>query len=84
MSYRKYDPLKEVRKNVGMITTEAVGYGVAGKIAGSVDTATGNTMASKAFSMGSSLAGVPSLVQSGGSVIRSLEMLDYGKKKKRF
>lgn len=81
---KKYDPLKEVRMNIGMITTEAVGYGVAGKIAGSVDTATGNTMATKAFGMGSSLAGVPSLVHSSGSVIKSLEMLDYGKKKKKF
>ena len=80
----KYDPLKEVKKNIGMVTVESVGYGVAGKIAGSIDTATGNTMASTAFGTGASLAGMPSLVNAGGSVVRSLEMLDYGKKKKKF
>lgn len=77
----RYDPVKEVRKNIGMITTESVGYGVAGKIAGSVDTATGNTMASTAFGVGASLAGVPSLVSSGGSLMRSLELLNVKKKK---
>ena len=76
---KKYNPLKEIRTNIGMVTTEAIGYGVAGKITGAVN----NPMADKAFSMGSSLAGVPSLVHGSGSVIRSLEMLDYGKKKRK-
>lgn len=76
---KKYNPLKEVRTTVGMLSTEAVGYGVAGKLAGLDSTG----MASKAFGIGSSLAGVPSLTYAGGSVIRSLEMLDYGKKNKK-
>ena len=79
----KYNPMKEIRKNIGLVTTEAVGYGIAGKIAGVVDTSTGSTVAGKAFATGASLAGMPSLVQSGGSVIKSLEMLDYDSKKKK-
>jgi len=66
-----------------MISTESIGYGIDGKIAGDVDSSTGNTMASKAFSTGASLAGVPSLVQSGGSIMKSLEVLGNGKKKKK-
>lgn len=73
---KMYDPIKEVRKNIGMISTEAIGYGIAGKIAGDVDTATGNTVASSAFATGASLAGVPSLVSSSGSVLKSLKLLD--------
>ena len=79
----KYDPMKEIKRNIGLVTTEAVGYGVAGKIAGSVDSATGSSVASSAFGTGASLAGVPSLVSAGGSVIRSLELLDYDKKGKK-
>lgn len=74
---KKYNPLKEVRTTVGMLSTESVGYGVAGKIAG-LDT---SGVANKAFSMGSSLAGVPSLTYAGGSVIRSLDLLNVKKKK---
>ena len=71
----KYNPLKEIKKNIGMISTESVGYGVAGKIAGDIDVSLGSTVASKAFGTGASLAGMPSLVN-------ALEMLDYGKTKK--
>lgn len=77
----KYDPLKGIKKTQGMLMTESIGYGVAGKIAGSVDTATGNTMASKAFGMGASLAGVPSLMSGAKNVMDSLDSL-YPKKKK--
>jgi len=80
MSRRRYDPLKEVKMNIGMTTTEAVGWGMAGKITGVVN----NPVADKAFGMGSSLAGVPSLVQGSGSIIKSLGVFDsYGKKKKK-
>lgn len=72
----KYDPIKEVRKNIGMITTEAVGYGVAGKIAGDVDVAVGNHVATGAFATGASLAGMPSLVSSSSSLMKSLKLLD--------
>jgi len=34
---KTFNPLKEVKMNIGMITTESVGYGVAGKIAGSMN-----------------------------------------------
>lgn len=76
----KYNPLKEVRKNIGLVTTEAVGYGIAGKIAGDVDTSLGTTTASTVFGTGASLAGMPSLVHSGGSVLKAVDSL-YKKKK---
>ena len=78
--YKKY--MKGVLNTTKMVSTEAVGYGIAGKIAGSVDTATGNTMASKAFSTGSSLAGVPSLVHGAGNVLDSVESIFKQKKRK--
>lgn len=77
---KNYDPLKGVLKTNKLLMTESIGYGVAGKIAGSVDTATGNTMASQAFSTGASLAGVPSLVSGADNVMKSVESL-YKKRK---
>lgn len=76
----KYDPLKGIRKTQASITTESIGYGVAGKIAGDVDTAVGSTVATKAFSTGASLAGVPSLVSGAGNVMDAVNNL-YKKKK---
>lgn len=78
--YNKY--LKGVNNTTRMIITEGVGYGVAGKVAGSVDTALGSTTASNVFSTGASLAGVPSLMGSASNVLGSLEMLSPKKKKR--
>lgn len=77
--YKKY--MKGALNTTKMISTEAVGYGVAGKIAGSVDTAVGNTVASNAFSTGASLAGIPSLVYGANNVMNSLKMLQPKKRK---
>jgi hypothetical protein len=61
-----------------MVSTEAVGYGVAGKIAGSM----GSDVATKAFATGSSLAGIPSLAYGAGNVLSSVDNLFKQKKKK--
>lgn len=74
--YKKY--MKGVSNTTKMLSTEAVGYGVAGKIAG-IDT-TG--VANKAFATGSSLAGIPSLAYGTGNVLNSLKMLEPKKKRK--
>jgi hypothetical protein len=76
---KKYDPLKGIKRTQGMLMTETVGYGVAGKIS-TLDT-TGT--AGKAFAVGSSLAGVPSLVSGASNVMDSLKMLDQSRKKKK-
>ena len=76
-----YDPIKGVKKTIGMVTTESIGYGISGKIAGDVDIAVGNHIATGAFATGSALAGVPSLTFSDGNVLKSLDSL-YPKKKK--
>jgi len=77
-SYKKY--MKGVNDTTKSIITESVGYGVAGKIAGDIDTSLGGTVASKAFSTGSALAGVPSLVSGAGNVMNAVNSL-YKKKK---
>lgn len=79
--YKKY--MKKIQQNQGLLMTEAVGYGVGGKIASTVDTSLGTTTASGVFSTGASLAGVPSLVHGAGNVLGSLKMLDQGAKKRR-
>ena len=76
----KYDPLKGIKKTQASILTESIGYGVAGKIAGDVDTSLGSTVATKAFSTGASFAGVPSLVSGAGNVMDAVNNL-YKKKK---
>ena len=78
---KNYDPLKGIKQTQIMLMTESLGYGIGGKLAGSVDTATGNTMASQAFGTGASLAGIPSLMSGAGNVMGSLDVL-YKKKKK--
>ena len=78
---KEHNPLKGIRKTQQMLMTESIGYGIGGKLAGDVDTATGNTMATKAFSTGASLAGVPSLMSGAKNVMDSLNTL-YPKKKK--
>jgi len=76
----EYDPLKGINKTTKLLITEGVGYGIAGNIAGSI-TGPGATVATNAFTTGSSLAGIPSLMSGAGNVMNSLEML-YPKKKK--
>jgi hypothetical protein len=70
--------MKGALNTTKMLSVESVGYGVAGKLAG-MDT-TG--VANKAFSTGSSLAGMPSLVYGAGNVINSVESIFNPKKKK--
>ena len=73
--------MKGVNRTTRLLVTEQIGYGVAGKIASSVDTATGNTIASQAFGTGAILAGIPSLMSGAGNVMGSLDVL-YKKKKR--
>jgi hypothetical protein len=74
--YKKY--MKGALNTTKMLSVETVGYGVAGKLAG-MDT-TG--VASKAFSTGSSLAGMPSLVYGAGNVMNAVDDMFKQKKKK--
>jgi hypothetical protein len=76
---KKYDPLKGINMTTKMLATESIGYGVAGQISGSI-TGPGADVSTKAFSTGSSLAGIPSLTYSAGNVMKSLDSL-YKKKK---
>ena len=78
--YKKY--MKGVLNTTKMISTEAIGYGIAGKIASSVDSSLGTSTASNVLSTGSSFAGMPSLVYSAGTVMNSLKMLEMKKKRK--
>lgn len=61
-----------------LLITEAVGFGVAGKITDSLN----NPVASKVFETGSSLAGTSSLVFGAGNVLGSLSLLEPKKGKK--
>jgi len=63
--------------------SESVGYGVAGKIAGDVDTSLGSTVASKTFSTGSVFAGVPSLMSGAGNVMGAMNDVFGVKRKKK-
>ena len=77
---KKYDPLKGIKNTQAMLITEAVGYGVAGNIAGSI-IGPGAAVAASVFATGSSLAGIPSLMSGTKNVMDSMSML-YPKKKK--
>ena len=78
---KKYDPLKGIMNTQKMLMTETVGYGIAGNIAGSI-TGPGATVANQAFTIGSSMAGIPSLISGTSNVMNSLDMLYPQKKKK--
>ena len=74
---KEYDPLKGIKKTQAVMMTEVVGYTVGGKIAALDTTGTANT----AFGIGTSLAGVPTLVSGADNIFKSLDSL-YPKKKK--
>ena len=77
MSKKKYDPLKEIKKITGSTTGVLVGTYVVGSI-GSLST---HTPAGVYTGIG--LMGKMPVVQAGGSLLRSLEMLNPPKRKKK-
>lgn len=83
MTNKKYDPRKEVMKNISLTIGTGVGLGVSGKIASGVDTATGTTTASSMFAQTAPIIGVVPLVHTGKTLIGSMSMLDVDKKKKK-
>ena len=76
---KKFNPIKGVSNMNRMLLTETMGTTLAFKIAGN------DSNALNVASIGTSLAGTPSLVYGAGNVINSLGMLEQksGKKKKR-
>jgi len=78
MKRKKYDPLKGVNMQTRMLATETIGVGLAFKVAGT------DANALKVASMGTSLAGMPSLAYGAGNVLNSLSMLTPSKKKKKY
>ncbi|CAK0751051.1 hypothetical protein CCP3SC1AL1_1820003 [Gammaproteobacteria bacterium] len=78
--YNKH--MKGIRRTTGMLMTESVGYGTAGIVAGSI-TGPGAPAAMNAFTIGSSMAGIPSLVSGSSNVLGSLKMLNQTKHRKR-
>ena len=84
MTTKKYNPQKDIMKNIGLTIGTGVGLGVTGKIASSVDTATGTTTASGIFASTAPLMAQVPLVSAGSSLINSLSMLDFDKKKKKW
>jgi hypothetical protein len=75
--------MKGIRNTTGMLMAESVGYGIGGRMAGDVDAAVGNHVATNAFSNGASLAGIPSLVSGSSNVLGSLKLLNQGKHRKK-
>jgi hypothetical protein len=74
--------MKGIRRTTGMLMTESVGYGTAGIVAGSI-TGPGAPVAMHAYTVGSSMAGIPSLVSGSSNVLGSLKMLNQTKHRKR-
>jgi hypothetical protein len=75
-----YDPFKGINKTTRLLVTEGIGYGIAGNIANTVDTAVGNHIATDVFSTGASMAGIPSLLSGTENVMDSVNNL-FKKKK---
>ena len=77
MGYKKYNALKGVQNMNKMLLTETVGTNIAFKVAGS------DSNALKAASLGTSLAGIPSLTYGASNVLNSLKMLEGNTKRRR-
>jgi hypothetical protein len=83
MSKKHYNKhVKGINRTTKMLMTETVGYGTAGIVAGSI-TGPGAPVAMNAYTVGSSMAGIPSLVSGSANVLGSLKMLNQGKNRKR-
>jgi hypothetical protein len=67
---------KKKKNNIySMIMTETLGYGTAGIIAGNLSTLSGSSVPMDAFRIGSSLAGVPSLLGASKKVLKGFDFL---------
>jgi hypothetical protein len=74
---KRYDPIKGVSMQNRMLMTETIGTGLAFKVAGTDSHAIG------AATMGTSLAGMPSLAYGAGNVLKSLDMLTPNRKHRK-
>jgi len=84
MKYKKYNPLKHMKTQTAMMTTESIGYAIPFMVAGSIPSPAGRAVTTRAATTGSMLAGVPSLTHGAVGVVGSLGMLrDVTKKKRR-
>jgi len=74
---KKFNPLKAVNMQTRMLATETVGVGVAFKLAGD------NPAALSAAKIGTSMAGMPSLVFGAGNVLKSIDSMYPSRKRRR-
>ena len=72
---RNFDPTKHMQNQIALMTTESIGYAIPFKIASGMPSGAGKTVATRSATIGSSLAGVPSLVHGSVGLIQSLDEL---------
>ena len=80
---KKYNPTKEIGKITGSLVATSLGVSIPYQVAGSMPSGTGRTMALQGLGTPTRLMPMIPMVQTGGSIMRSLDMLDVKPKKRR-
>jgi len=80
---KKYNPTREVGKITGSLVATSFGVSIPYQVAGSLPADTARSMALQGLGTPTRLMPVIPMVQTGGSLLRSLDMLDVKPHKKR-
>ena len=83
---KKYNPIKEINKITGSLVATSFGTMIPYQVAGAMPSGVGKTIALQGLAAPTRMMPMIPLVQTSGSLLRSLEMLDvkpYKKRRKR-
>lgn len=78
---KRYDPIKGVSRNIGLMSMEGIGYSIPFHIAGNM-TGDSAVVATRVATVGSSLAGLPTLTHASTNLLRQMDDL-YPKRRRR-
>ena len=82
MRQRKYNPVRGIGENIGLASMEGIGYSIPFSIAGTM-TGESAVLGGQVATIGSSLAGMPTLIHDSGNVLRSMDMLTERNRRRR-
>lgn len=78
---RRYDPVRGIGENIGLMSMEGIGYSIPFHIAGSM-TGDSAVVATRVATVGSSLAGQASLVHGSMNLLRGFDAFEYKRRRR--
>jgi hypothetical protein len=75
MRQKKYDPIRGIGENIGLASMESIGYSIPYQIAGTM-TGESAVIGAHVATVGSSLAGLPTLIHGSSNLLKSMSFFD--------